>query len=439
MNTKKRVIVVGAGIAGLTAAWKLRQNGFAVTVLEADALPGGRIKSIAFHGHQIEVGAQFLSTGYRYVPSLFQEMGLSSRVRALSTHAALQRGKRLHRVHPHRPWTLLTSGMLGWGEFLRLAVGTATVGWRNPSCFAEFCAIDDVDAEAWCRDALGPAATRYVIESMVHGLYFHRLSGTSRALIAAMLAFGGRDNLAVAGGWQALPKALAAQLDLHYGTQVDRLEATPERVRVWADGACWTADAAVLAVPAHVARGILVAPSRIEERVLSVEYAATVHIAFGMSPTWRVPDSLLGVYGCLLSPSESERMAALTFESGRGLGRGEGDVVSIMLGHDAVSGVLGQSDDAIAHDMLGELETLLPRVTGSVTHSHVQRWASAEPLSPVGRAAAVAEYRASLAPTRNVVLAGDYLGTPWTDGAAETGVWAAQHVVTAAASATALR
>ncbi len=438
MKTNKSIIVVGAGIAGLTAAWKLQKNGFTVTVLEADTLPGGRIKSIEFHGHQIEVGAQFLSTGYRYLPSLFQDTGLSSRIRPLSAHAALQRGKCFYRIHARRPWTPLTSGMLGWSEFLKLALGRAklsrTLGRRNPSCFAEFCTIDHIDATTWCRNTFGQAATRYVIESMVHGLYFHRLSGTSAALVAAMLAFGGSDSLAVAGGWQTLPKALATQLDMHYGMSVDRLEATVEGIQVYTQGACWTADAAILAVPAHIARHILVAPNQIEESLLSVNYASTLHIALGMSPTWRLPNSLLGTYGCLLSPSESRHIAALTFESGRRLGQGKGDIVSIMMGHDACLTMLGQSDDVIIHHIVTELEAWLPGIGKSTVCSHVQRWTGAEPLSPVGRASAIARYRTSLPLTRNIVLAGDYLGTPWTDGAAETGIWAAQHLMRAASS-----
>lgn len=432
----KNILVIGAGIAGLTAAWKLRQRGFAVTVLEAGAQPGGRIKSIAFHGHHIETGAQFPSTGYRHIPSLFQETGLVSRVRPLSALAAIQRNQRLYRIHALKPWTPLTSGLLGAGEFFKLAGGTAKLSWGarkfDASCYAQFSAMDDAEAESWCRDNLGHAAAAHVIEPMIHGLYFHRLGGTSRALVAAVLSFGGKASQAVAGGWQALPQALAAQLDMRYDIPVDRLEETQDGVRVLAGGDSWQADAAVLATPSHVAGRILAAPIPQEEKVLSARYASTVHIALGLASTWRLSDvlsgALSGVYGCLLSPVEGGRIAALTFESGRGLGSGEGEVVSIMLGHDAAAGAIEQADEVIVQEVLRELETWLPGVSGSVVRSHVQRWHAAEPLSPVGRAAAIADYRASLPLTRKIALAGDYLGAPWTDGAAETGIWAAEHL-----------
>lgn len=40
---RKRVAVVGAGIAGLTAGYELHKAGYQVTVLEAKDIPGGRM------------------------------------------------------------------------------------------------------------------------------------------------------------------------------------------------------------------------------------------------------------------------------------------------------------------------------------------------------------------------------------------------------------
>ena len=72
-----RVVVVGAGIAGLTAAWALR--GHDVVVLEAEAQPGGRVRTCMVGGRPMETGAQFLSTGYGVVPTLAKELGLPLR------------------------------------------------------------------------------------------------------------------------------------------------------------------------------------------------------------------------------------------------------------------------------------------------------------------------------------------------------------------------
>ena len=41
-SSEQKVVVVGAGMAGLSAAWELRRRGFSVTVLERDARVGGR-------------------------------------------------------------------------------------------------------------------------------------------------------------------------------------------------------------------------------------------------------------------------------------------------------------------------------------------------------------------------------------------------------------
>ena len=50
MPTSLRVIVVGAGIAGLGAAFRLRELGHQVVLLEKDAEPGGRCRSVPWHG-----------------------------------------------------------------------------------------------------------------------------------------------------------------------------------------------------------------------------------------------------------------------------------------------------------------------------------------------------------------------------------------------------
>ena len=60
-----RVIVVGAGIAGLTAAFRLQQSGYEVKVVEAEELVGGRMSTITENGYVLDRGAGTVTTRYR--------------------------------------------------------------------------------------------------------------------------------------------------------------------------------------------------------------------------------------------------------------------------------------------------------------------------------------------------------------------------------------
>ena len=55
----RKVIIVGAGIGGLSAGYWLSQRGFAVEILETSERPGGRMATIERKGDLVDIGAQF--------------------------------------------------------------------------------------------------------------------------------------------------------------------------------------------------------------------------------------------------------------------------------------------------------------------------------------------------------------------------------------------
>ena len=78
-NTDDEVAIVGAGIAGLTAAWRLRQQGVRVRVYEAQNRIGGRMLSLRNHfadGQVIELGGELIDTGHAHIRKLAGELGL---------------------------------------------------------------------------------------------------------------------------------------------------------------------------------------------------------------------------------------------------------------------------------------------------------------------------------------------------------------------------
>jgi len=67
-----QVIVVGAGIAGLTAAYHLQNNGVDVVVLESSSRVGGRMVTDVVDGYVIDGGAQFLSSSHPILSMLIK-------------------------------------------------------------------------------------------------------------------------------------------------------------------------------------------------------------------------------------------------------------------------------------------------------------------------------------------------------------------------------
>lgn len=78
-NTPKKATVIGAGLAGLTAAYRLQQAGYQVNVYEARERPGGRVHTIPIGNSYAELGGQSLKDGgeAKTIRNLIHEMNLS--------------------------------------------------------------------------------------------------------------------------------------------------------------------------------------------------------------------------------------------------------------------------------------------------------------------------------------------------------------------------
>lgn len=79
LRRDEEVVIVGAGIAGLTAAYRLRQAGVRVRVYEAQNRVGGRMYSLRDHfpdGQVVELGGELIDSGHTHIRRLAGELGL---------------------------------------------------------------------------------------------------------------------------------------------------------------------------------------------------------------------------------------------------------------------------------------------------------------------------------------------------------------------------
>jgi oxygen-dependent protoporphyrinogen oxidase len=179
-----KAIVIGAGLAGLTAAWRLQQARWNVKVLEAGAQVGGRAVSVHDGDYLFDSGAVGLGTVYRDYFELVEELGLSGQVVKSSTISATVRNGRLHEMDSARPLTALTSRLLSLGSKLRMVRLFRDLAKVKPHLdirdVAAAHAFDDESIERYAERRLNAELLEYFIEPLTRTVNLTRAAQVSK-------------------------------------------------------------------------------------------------------------------------------------------------------------------------------------------------------------------------------------------------------------------
>ena len=398
-------IVVGAGIAGLAAADRLRRGGFAVTVFEASGQAGGAIRTEQHGGYLVDLGPNTLVARVPELEAAITDLDLGDeRVWAddAAEHRYVVRDGRPVAV-PASPRALLRSPFLSARGKLRLL--------GEP--FARRGRAEDESVAAFVRRRLGAEALAYGADPLVAGVFagdperlsvrhaFPMLSEMERAhgsLLHGAMARrhagkqGGalppsRRPFSFRDGMQTLPDALAARL----GSAL-RLNAAATAVRRGADGFEVTADgptgpeahradAVVLAVPPHRLPA-LDAPSDLGP-LQAVAFPPVAVVALG----FRRADAAhpLDGFGVLVPSREPFRMLGAQFSSTLFPGRAPtGHVLlTLFFGGARHPDDAHLPDDALLDLARTDLRRLLG-VRGEPTFVRRHTWARAIPQYELG-------------------------------------------------------
>jgi oxygen-dependent protoporphyrinogen oxidase len=431
-----RVIVIGAGIAGLAAAHVLTGAGLSVKVLEASGRVGGRMTTDRVNGFVVDRGAQFLSSEYSLLLSLAAELGLTPGIRETSPWSAVVRNGTIRRMRVDNPLQVLTSGLLGWSTAARF-------GWRiwqlrkslrslPLNDYSQWAAFDNETVSSWASRTVDQSVTEYLYEPMLQGFYFQAPEDTSLSLALVLSAFGFRRarTLTCTGGVGMLPEALASRLDVVINSPVRSVEIAADSVLVATTSSMMQADYVILAVPATEARRVYTSGDDLSLRLMATSYSANINIAFMTDDGFSLPAKLIDVYGLLVPRLEREYIASIGIEANKDRDRApHGQLLNIMLSNTASQSMMSLPDDVIVRTVTPEVESFLPGISGHIEATRIYRWPQAEPYSHVGRATDLRQYREDVCSSLpRVLLAGDYMSMPYTEGAAESGKWAADRI-----------
>jgi monoamine oxidase len=271
----QRVVVVGAGLAGLVAAYELMRAGHTVTVFEALERPGGRIRTRrdAFgDGLYLEEGAVEFGEGYVLLNQYITQFGLPVRVLEDSAAAATPQvyfigGKRYTVARGREPdWPYALSpeerqlGMQGlWGKYGQPAARPLAQPFEARAMNRAARTLDERTLADLARKQGASDAALLLMSRAPLGDAFEHVSALQVLLWRRFLA-SSQNRMCLSGGNDQLPRAFAERLGarLHLRAELRGITQDRSQVRLAiAHGDAIeqvSADRVVLALPFSVLR-----------------------------------------------------------------------------------------------------------------------------------------------------------------------------------------
>lgn len=433
------VIVVGGGIAGLTAAWRLRRAGHEVRIFEREVASGGRMRSERRGAFVVDRGAQFVFSGYADLHALAEELGLADQVRPISrTRNAILRDGRLLGSDPQSLLSLLRSPLLS----LRSKVTLPRILWHvwkhrqklNPRYPEIAASLDVEDMASFLRRTVGEEAFEYVFAPAFSATFLSEPEEISAALVLLTLRFllGGFELQTFEGGIGRLTEALTALLPVQTNCNVLRIESDPVAARVvyedHGDPREAVAGSVVVALPGSLVQRVCATLTASEQAFFrNVRYNRGI-VAFLM--TANAP-ATLPYYGVAFPRSEGLDLygVAVAHHKPGSAPAGTG-LLSTTLNAQATERMWNESDEAILALVLSNLEHT-PIGQLHLVDSLVCRWDPMLPQFYPGYLPHLAHFLARHDRSPRLAFAGDYLIGPYTEAAVTSGVRAAEDILAA--------
>ncbi|WP_280366091.1 protoporphyrinogen oxidase [Nocardia wallacei] len=461
-----RIAVVGAGISGLVAAYRLRKAlgpELELVLLERSERIGGILRTDDIAGEPVDLGAEAFVGRRPEIPALLDELGLADQL-------VYPAGKRPliwsgGAAHPLPERTLM--GIPAGPEAVAGLVDEATLAWiaDEPARPFDWVRGADMAVGELVAARFGEQVVRRSVDPLLGGVYAGLANsiGVRAALptLAAALdagaaslsqavadalpppstapVFGGiRDGYRVL--LDALLKAAAPALETSCGPReltrtsngwrldlVDEMGSAGAADAVGELNAVGELDAVVLATPAPVTATLLraVAPAA-AAATAGIELSSSAVVALALPVDTPLPDNS----GILVATGEPLRAKAFTLSSRKWphLATREVALVRASFGRFGDDSLLSWSDD----DLIAAAAADLSTVTGipiTPVAARVQRWHGGLPQYAPGHLDRVATIEAGLADLPGLAVAGAYLHGVGVPACAASGAAAAERVL----------
>ncbi len=424
-----KIVVIGAGIAGLGAATYAAKAGHDVVVIEAGDAVGGRAKTLRYRGDTCDVGTQYYHSSYKRASALMRELDIEKTLSVIHGNTRFFDGRvdgGSFLVSHRLPWFKPA----GIGGNLRLLWRLIQLVVSHP--INPFALTDKVPRSDAVK-ALDVLQDRNEIEFLVRSLTVAGAITEPEPTDVSLLhvvrllrIIALTDYLSCSEGNLLLHEKLAERLTIRLETPATRIVEEGGRITgvEVESGEVLPADHVMVATTPPAALRF-VPEEWTEER----EFLASVKIPSFAFPTFFLDRPLEKNVWSYMSPwGQGNKLSCMLDASQKNpkmVPSGKA-ILQPWPSYPAWEELKDLDDSQIVEVVLGELDDLFPGIRGQVEHVEVTRHAYAVPFHPVGHQRRAMEFLAKADEHAGVSFCGDYI----SGGYLEPALWTAERAVT---------
>jgi len=438
-----KVIVVGAGPAGLAATYHLKKKGVDVTAYEASPHAGGRARGYFKDGYLIDVGAQFAAPFYATTMSLMHELGMGDEFKPFKFKTAVWRDGVLYpsnsSLHLRDQINDLPDLIRFRGFSIRTLFQTTKMfpgllrNYRRVDYgnwdFTRLLPLDDMSVADYTLRYGGQDALEYLFQPLTAYLTLGEPEEVSMSHFLAILGFFIQGLVSLKHGIGQVCRSLhdACAEHVRLSSPVKRIVIEDGRIKgIDVDSGLIEADAVICALSSVDALKLMPDLPEAMKRLLgTVKYSSTCHITFGLEKRL-LPENWYSIIlprkaGFITTgPVESSGKSPYYAPAGGGL------VHCLTYGKKALQ-YMHIPDAELKKIMIEDIRRIMPQFPDNPPVAEIHRWDNAVCLQSPGQFPAVLKLKSEHAhDVRGLFLAGDYMSLfSSVEAALRSGIYAA--------------